>query len=70
MQAQAELDALLAGASAASLAPCTETISVTGSSSGSGANAQLVAIGPPAEWWAKVSAGLPRSASQSRGGVS
>ena len=47
-----------------------ETTSVTGSKRGSGGMFQLVAIGPPAEWWAKVSAGRPRSAFQSFGGVS
>ena len=53
------------GESGASLLPWTEETSVTGSSSGSGGISQLVAMGPPAEWWAMVSAGSPRSASQS-----
>ena len=37
--------------SAASLLPWTETISVSGSRSGSGGTLQFVAMGPPAVWW-------------------
>ena len=46
------------GESAASLLPCTETISTTGSKRGSGATFQSTAIGPPAGWCATVSVGV------------